>query len=291
MNRQKFLPALLLAILPSLTSVCASEVSSNLWQLTKHVEDNGALTITARMFDLKNPPPGYNRNAPGGWDDHNYERDLEAPAQLIFQSPDHGSVGMKYTAGYYRGPIYSVKGSPSQFLQSETNKAKFVSIFSSSDQSELIVAVDHGLIFTSTNFGMTWTVISDPGRHHFPLSTAADGSGFYAQAFIEESSSKSIDARSKANTGWYAVAASATESKIVISADASQPAPMLSIRYSSTGVTIAWPANFAGFTLEETIGPDDGSWTPVTNTVEIVGQENQVTLPPAMGDDFFRLRR
>src|SRR5262249_15211738 len=144
-----------------------------------HIEEGGEMTITAVMLDVNHPPPEYKPKVPGGTVSNNWEVDSEAPAQLVFHTPDDGQLGQTYTAGYYRGPIYAT--SRARFATSATTDTNYVSIFSNKARSELIAAVDHGFIYTSTNWGLTWKAITAPGQYEFPLCTAADSSGFYVK--------------------------------------------------------------------------------------------------------------
>jgi hypothetical protein len=92
-----------------------------------------------------------------------------------------------------------------------------VSIFSNRDRSELIVAVDHGPIYRSTNSGMTWKSITEPGLHKFPLSTTLDGGGLYAHVPIDRPYSPNIVAGTNAVIpDWYAVASSSDGSQVVV---------------------------------------------------------------------------
>jgi hypothetical protein len=248
--------------------------------------------MTAVMLDLNNPPGEYKPKVPRGEVASNWEYDLEAPARLMFHTPTNGHMGMRYTAGYYRGPISAVPASRSPYTHPNSNDTNYVSIFSDRARAELIAAVDHGLIYTSTNWGMTWMVITAPGQHEFHLGTAPDGSGFCAHASIEPSSRPAV-AASAANTPlaeWYAVASSADGSQLVVSASASQPARALNIRHSAAGVTVAWPAQFRTFELEHTTNLSNGLWVTVTNSVQVVGDENRVVVSSTVGGHFFRLR-
>jgi hypothetical protein len=172
------------------------------------------------------------------------------------------------------------------------NSTNYVSIFSNRDRSELVVGIDHGPIYTSTNSGMTWDVITAPGLHKFALSTTPDGAGFYANVPIDQSPlPQDIAARTNAPIAeWYAVASSSDGSKLVVTASASEPTPTLNIRYSIAAVTIVWPAQFTTFALEHTTDLSDGAWTTVTNSVQVVEGENRVVVSPAIGNHFFRLR-
>jgi hypothetical protein len=270
----------------------ASGTSSNLWLLSKHVEEGGAVTITATIEDINHPPAEFNPNAPGGMDDHGYGLDLTAPAQLILDTGSSGRIGTKFTAGYYRGPIYLARGDRAPFVWAEANSTNNVSIFSNGNRSELIAAVDNGPVFTSTNFGITWKAVTVTGVHKFPLCTASDGGGLYARVTVHPPPSPpEVAAGTNAPVPeWYAVASSADGSKLVVSASLSQPAPALNIRYSSNAVTIVWPAQFSSFVLEHKAELNSATWTTITNSVRVVGEENRVVIPSAIGAHFFRLR-
>ncbi len=276
-----------LGLLAAAPPAFASGTSSNLWHFTKHVEEGGAMTITAVMHDIKNPPPDFH-----GLGSENFDLDLTAPAQLVFNTGTNRPVGTKYTAGYYRGPIYTAQGSGAPFACAEANSTNCVSIFSNPDRSELIAAVDHGPIYTSTNSGMVWKAITAPGLYKFPLCTAPDGSGFYARVPIDQlHTAQDVTARTKAPVGdWYSVASSSDGSRLIVSASSTQPAPVLNIRCSTTAVTIAWPSQFTGFVLEHSADLGEGTWTTVTNLAQVVGPENRVVVPLAIGNHFFRLR-
>jgi hypothetical protein len=276
-----------LGLLAAVGPALASGTSSNLWEFRKHIEEGGAMTITAVMHDIKSPPPDYH-----GEGAENFDLDLTAPAQLIFNTGTNRQVGAKYTAGYYRGPIYTARGSGAPFARAEANSTNYVSIFSNPDRSELIAAVDHGLIYTSINSGMAWKAITAPGLYKFPLCTAPDGSGFYARVPIDQPhAAHEVAARAKAPAGdWYAVASSSDGSRLIVSASSTQPAPALNIRYSTTAVIVAWPSQFTGFVLEHSADLGEGTWTTVANPTQVVGPENRVVVPPAIGNQFFRLR-
>ena len=270
----------------------ASGTSSNLWDFRKHVEPGGAVTITAVRLDINHPPPDFNPNAPGGYDDHGYGLDLTAPAQLVFNTGYGWTNGMDFTAGYYRGPIYAAQGMRAPFVGAEAKSTNWVSIFSNRNRSKLIVAVDHGPIYTSTNCGMAWEVITAPGVHKFPLCTAPDGGGMYAHIPIDRppSSPGTTAPTNPPSSNWYAVASAPDGSKLVVTASSSQPTPTLNIRYSTTGVTIVWPAQFTAFVLEHNTDFDGGMWTTITNSVQLMEGENRVVVPPDIGNHFFRLR-
>jgi hypothetical protein len=68
-------------------------------------------------------------------------------------------------------------------------------------------------------------------------------------------------------------------------------APLLRIFLTATNtVIIAWPTAAAGFNLEQNGNLATAAWGNVTNAVNVVGSENQVTVAPPVGNQFYRLR-
>jgi hypothetical protein len=61
--------------------------------------------------------------------------------------------------------------------------------------------------------------------------------------------------------------------------------PVLDIH---NGVVISWPADYTGYVLEETTNPASSNWVAVPIPPRVV---NQVILPSAEGNKFFRLRK
>jgi hypothetical protein len=53
-------------------------------------------------------------------------------------------------------------------------------------------------------------------------------------------------------------------------------------------LVLSWPASSVGFELQQTSTFGTG-WVPVTNTVDLVGGQNQVTISPLTGTHFYRL--
>jgi hypothetical protein len=73
-----------------------------------------------------------------------------------------------------------------------------------------------------------------------------------------------------------------------------QPTPIqLNIASLGVSVVVSWPTNGAtGYQLFSTgILPAGSSWSAVTNTMEVVGDQYQVTLPHSFGAQFYRLQK
>jgi hypothetical protein len=66
--------------------------------------------------------------------------------------------------------------------------------------------------------------------------------------------------------------------------------PALRIAQTSPGsLVVAWPTSSIGFNLSSTTNLTGPSWASVTNTITVVGTENQITIPTANSKRFFRL--
>lgn len=165
----------------------------------------------------------------------------------------------------------------------ETN---VVDVLSTSDKSRIVMMViDNGPIYSSTNFGASWSIISAPGDHEFPLTAVGGGGGFYAKGTIRPSPRTGQPAK----PDWYATVSVPDGRKLVI-AGGSESAPVLSILSSSNAVILSWPSSFTGYGLLHSTNLAGGDWYPVTNAVHVVGGENQVTVPGSGDNVFYRLK-
>jgi hypothetical protein len=67
--------------------------------------------------------------------------------------------------------------------------------------------------------------------------------------------------------------------------------PLLRIFLTATNtVIVAWPTAAGGFNLEQNSNLATTAWSTVTNSVNVVGSENQVSVAPPSGSKFYRLR-
>lgn len=69
-----------------------------------------------------------------------------------------------------------------------------------------------------------------------------------------------------------------------------QPPGLTVIREGNT-VRISWPTSATGFSLESTPSLSPANWQNVTQPVQVVGDQNVVTVPIATGNAFFRLHQ
>jgi len=66
--------------------------------------------------------------------------------------------------------------------------------------------------------------------------------------------------------------------------------PLLSITWGGESVTLSWPANTAGFELEQSPDLEVGKWTEVT-VAPILSDSNSVVTLPAGPAGFYRLKK
>ena len=77
----------------------------------------------------------------------------------------------------------------------------------------------------------------------------------------------------------------------IIGAIQSPGSPLLRVLRTSTNtVVVAWPAPSTGFSLQQNTNLNTTIWASVTNTVNMVGSENQVIVAPPVGNRFYRLK-
>ncbi len=195
---------------------------------------------------------------------------------------------IRLTAGYYRGRIYEYDNSSLFNKTFDMSGTNWASIFSSGDRTRLVVARDDGLIYFSDNSGITWRTISAPGKYEFTLSSTPKGSAMMAVITVGipyiEKTSGLVHKNVK---GWYSVGVSANGDKLVVS---SQSTPVLSITNSDNNVVISWSASFTNFVLQQNINLTTTNWVDVTNIVNFIDGQNEVTFYSVTGNNFFRLR-
>ncbi len=77
----------------------------------------------------------------------------------------------------------------------------------------------------------------------------------------------------------------------VIAALQTPDAPLLTIARAEPNVILSWAAVSTGFVLEENTDLTGTVWTEVSAPVVQVDQTNQVTVPIAIGNRFYRLKK
>jgi hypothetical protein len=186
----------------------------------------------------------------------------------------------------FHGPMYMDDGSQIPRID-QTN---FIDIFTTDDRKKIVVMIlDNGPIYNTTNSGMTWTVSSAPGSYDFPLTIKPDGSGYSAAATIIPSPKTLLSNKSPKKT-WYAIGRSADGSELVFTGNTLNPAPALSITHTTEAEIVSWPASFANYILQMTDDLNLANWVDVTNSASKVGEDILVVMPPNFEKSFYRLK-
>lgn len=68
-----------------------------------------------------------------------------------------------------------------------------------------------------------------------------------------------------------------------------ESSPALSLTPTGNNVVCSWPVPTAAFAVQQNPDLNPARWSTLTNTSEVVGSQNQVTLPKPLGTSFYRL--
>ena len=179
-------------------------------------------------------------------------------------------------------------------------------VASSADGSHLAAAVNGGLIYVSTNAGVTWTPTSAPATNWSALVMSADGTQLTAavNGGLLYSSTNSGATWNPANVpaaDWSALTASADGADLVavvqggviysvMSGATATNVPALQIQAAPGGVVLAWPAGTASVVLQQNTDLAGSVWMDVPTAPIVTNGQNQVTLPLATPQALYRLR-
>lgn len=145
-------------------------------------------------------------------------------------------------------------------------------------------------IYVSTN-GTAWTRVWANGlettdaawnKQHVNIATLADNQ----PAVRLRWSYRIIKTGARPMSGWNL-------DDVEILADAAPVivAPLLDIQLAPPDIALlSWPTNAAGFVLQQNSDLSTTNWVDTTNTVNVVGTNNQVNIPLLGGGEFFRLK-
>ncbi len=66
--------------------------------------------------------------------------------------------------------------------------------------------------------------------------------------------------------------------------------PSLTVSISGKQITLQWPANATGFTLQSTTNLEGGTWSAVSGTLTVANGLNNLTLPASAAQTYYRLK-
>jgi hypothetical protein len=219
-----------------------------------------------------------------------------------------GSVTQK------NGSIYVSTNSGFAWMPSDapTNNV-WESVASSADGSKMVAAsatafvitnTGVGGVYTSTDFGMTWTSNNVPAANWYGVASSADGTKLVAVSdvsiYTSTNSGASWVSNSVPNNNiWISVASSADGNSLVaatyISGNApiyishSTPTPTLSLTSSSGNFGLSWLIPSTNFIVQQS--PDLVSWSSVTDrpALNFTNLSYELSVSPTNSSGFFRL--
>ena len=177
-----------------------------------------------------------------------------------------------------------------------------------STNGQTVVAASYGgsnpaHIYISTNSGANWFISGAPMGIWWGLVCSADGTKMVAASQdigiwnSTDSGITWVQDNARTDVTWAGLAGSADCSKLVATAindsvyiNVPATAPILAIAGSGTNVVLTWTTNAAGFRLVANTGLTTTNWQTVTNPINIVLDQNQVTVPATGAASFFRLQ-
>ena len=277
-----------LFILLSPSFVVRADQVRELWKFGCHTPDGHKFVESAEYF-------GHQSDFPDITPYYFPTNFIAGPiADITFHAGTNRPVGTKFKIGYYRGAYFSGVDSTPGGLR-DMVVSNMVSIFSSEDSSKLVVAMDYGPVYSSTNSGRAWTVYDAPGTYAFPLATAADGSGFYAEVWLPPIhpwflSHCSPSADKPPRVDWYIHDTPQPAISPATIPSSSNALPVLYISPSDSGILISWDASCTNCVLQQNAGLESTIWTDVSEPVLRTNGRNQVLIPQLDDLSFYRLR-
>jgi hypothetical protein len=211
------------------------------------------------------------------------------------------------------GLTWTLTGAP-------TNNS-WATVASSADGSKLVAASGYvfipalsyggyGGVYTSTNFGMSWTSNNVPDAQWQSVAASADGTKLVAVALepfglicSSTNSGASWVSNSAPNESWYSVASSADGNKLMAAALGDQsfnpvpiytlqttPSPQMNITPTNGNLTLSWIVPSTDFVMQQS--SDLGSWMDMTNkpVLNLTNLQNEVILSPTGSNVFYRLK-
>ncbi len=199
------------------------------------------------------------------------------PWQTLACSDD----GMKIAAGVYGGLIYLSSDAGTNWAAAAVPSMRWSSISSSGHGTKLVAAASDGQLYVSADTGRTWTAAVAPHASWQAVSCSFDGSRAFAAVW------------NVWNDGVSGIYTAQTLSPVSdgdpIGTNASLTGPALDIKLASGNAVVSWPASATGFRLQQTSSLSSSDWTDVPSAPVQAGDRNQVSLPFAAGNHFFRL--
>jgi hypothetical protein len=220
--------------------------------------------------------------------------------------------GSQLIAGTFVGGLFLSHDAGTNWEPASVSDAfQWNAVASSADGSKLVAAAcivsppetaaSAGRIFTSADFGATWSMTSAPTNNWMAVASSADGRKLgavaqYGQIYISTNAGASWSTGNSPSTNWQSIAVSADGTKFYatvagggIWALQAAPSPQLNISVATASTTISWIVPSINFSLQQSA--DLTTWSMVTNTplLNYSNLQYRVCLPIKNPSTYFRL--
>jgi hypothetical protein len=209
--------------------------------------------------------------------------------------------GTKLVAAYsstFGGIIYGSTNSGATWEKINTNAETWQVVASSANGNELVAGCANK-IFTTTNFGTTWTSSNVANGY---IASSADGTKLATvigdgRIYTSTNSGIAWISNKVAGVSWLRVACSADGNILIATAQnggiwisQTTPTPQLNITPSSGNLTFSWIVPSTNFVVQQS--PDLKNWTnsAITPTLNLINLQEQVVLSPTNSSGFYRLK-
>ena len=219
--------------------------------------------------------------------------------------------------GYFSNPFfYCSTNWGASWTTNSLPSANLSALFAlSADGNKIIGAENYnnlqGAIYVSTNSGLSWWKTSAGLNYWNYVACSADGDTLIATAASVNYPYVAISGLYTSFDGgvtwvsnnvpsakWFACSSSADGSKLVAVADgggiytfSSTPRPQLNLTTASNNSVFSWTLPSTNFVLQQNSDLTTPNWSNMTNApvLNFTNLQNQVTLPVAGGNAFYRL--
>jgi hypothetical protein len=174
--------------------------------------------------------------------------------------------------------IYISPDSGATWMMTGTPASSEGLVASSADGTKLVAPGDAGVCYTSRDSGATWTQVNLPSGELLTVASSADGNKLVAVGW------SSTDGVSGGHI--YTL-------QFPLPPPAPLPSPNLSISGLGQSVGLSWLVPSTAYVLQQNLSLNTTNWTDVTTppTLNFTNLNYQVTVSPALGSRFYRLRQ
>ncbi len=160
-----------------------------------------------------------------------------------------------------------------------------------------------GAIYSSLDWGVTWTSNCAPVTNWTSLACSADGTrqvavGTGSEFYTSTNAGAAWTATTVPSNNWTSVASSADGAKLVAAANGggiytwqTAPAPILTVAASQKAIILFWTVPSVNFSLQENQNLKSANWADVPDSpaLDYSTLRNQVIIPAPPGTMFYRL--